>query len=478
MQTPRRNSSLTDPFDRSCTSPTQQEAPRRVPCSLALVTGQPPQRRAKAAAATPASTDDDSTARRAFRFMLESESLAPFLGTQDLRRLSLCCRDLRPFERQITSLRPRAAHEPASRWWRLIRRWAIFKWRVETLQVVVMRTWMGQGGVTGRALSSAVLRRQAATIEREEGGWDALLDALEAGRVPRLQQLDFRAEKVDHYWRRGLLSGPAVRLGRCLQHVPGLLDLSLEGCHIGSAGAVALAEGLRHTPRLRSLNLFGARIGDEGVVALAAAFPYLPELRLLSLDDCGFRQVGLTALTGQLRHLRELQYLSILEAKWGWVNAASADLFFHELCNLPQLTYLRLSGVWIEDERAIVLASTLPFLPTLQILDLFGVFGDMGGRAIAAALPSLPQLRRLRLCRRGLCKQSFPWIQYAAARQGLVPESDPRTPKGMLKLPRWCASFVRADARSLEYDGGSLHHEESNSCSAPLKLRVAQELGW
>ncbi len=355
-----------------------------MPRSLALVLD--PRRSQQQPRRAPTHNDGDHPRLRAFQFLLETHSLAPLLGTQDLRWLSLCRRDFRPFERQITSLRPRAAHEPASP---LLAR---LQQRAGWLRDGVVRGLWGEVWLVGEALSAAALRRHAAKRHRKEGGWDTFLDAVEAGRVSGLEQLDFRVEYDDLKCRPRLPIPPALRLAQGLRFLPHLLDLDLEGCKIGSAGAVALADGFQHTPRLRSLSLHNVHIGDMGMVALAAALPRIPELKELRLGCCRFGQVGLAALAGQLRHLQQLRSLRVIQfVGCGSAQRATLDLFLCELRRLPHLECLCLTSPHLHDESVVVLAGMLRFLPKLRMLALQSErLCDDGVEAIAAVLPCLP----------------------------------------------------------------------------------------
>ncbi len=441
MQWQQRDTQTTHPITHKPALNQQQPVLRRVPRCHHLVSLEDwPPSRPDAAMLPPAHSDDDgdSPRLRAFQFLLETHSLAPLLGTQDLRWLSLCRRDFRPFERQITSLRPRAAHEPASP---LLAR---LQQRVGRLRDGLVRGLWGEAWLAGEALSAGELGWHAAKREREEAGWDAFWGALEAGRVPQLERLDFSVSELER--RPRLPTAPALRLARGLQFLPHLLVLDLEGSAFGSAGAVALADGLRHTPRLQCLMLQDTYIGDEGMVALAPVLPLLPALRTLGLSRCRIETLGAVALAAQFSSLPALRQLYIGDiGGYEKTLESTYDTVLRSLRHLRSLRWLIVCSNWLYDDGAIVLASVLPSLPKLRGLNVSAAkIGDVGIRAIAAALPFLPRLQRLTVDGNEFGHESYRMMCRAATRQGLVIEWD----LGAEKRSCEPSALLRADKRS------------------------------
>lgn len=265
---------------------------------------------------------------------METGTLAPFLTTQDLQQLSLCCSAHRPFTGQITSLQPWAASEAA-----LLVPDSV-RVRLKAWQEGLQRLVRGDKSVMARALRASTLRRQAAHRTQEEQAWDVFFDALEAGRVPpQLEQLDLGCETGV---RTGIPMAPTLRLASGLRYLPGLRDLDLSNCHVGSQGAVALAEGLRHTPRLRWFSLQGTKIGDAGVWAVAGALPHLPGLQVLRLGNCGMRSVSAHVLAQQLKRLTQLKVLNVrgIEGRRWNVRKMAIDAILFELHHLSRLESL------------------------------------------------------------------------------------------------------------------------------------------
>ena len=80
--------------------------------------------------------------------------------------------------------------------------------------------------------------------------------------------------------------------------LPALSVLSIDGMHVGEAGASALAAALDRgaLPRLEYLSLLGTDIGDAALAALAPALRRRPALRYLHLERNPFGDDGLAAL--------------------------------------------------------------------------------------------------------------------------------------------------------------------------------------
>lgn len=351
---------------------------------------------------------------RALRFLLESRSLAPLLRTQQLRRLSLCCRALRPFEGQITTLRPRAAHEPRSA------RLAKMRFEIADWVVAMRERRQGEEKVAAGLLSLLATRAHAARQARRERGWDRFLEALCAGRCPQLEELDFSVVWVDACWRATLSAAPALRLAQGLRFPPSLRVLNLNCSPLGSAGAAALVEGLRFTPRLQVLSLYRTQIGDGGMLALTPVLPKLPELRHLDVGFCRLTYVSLTALGAHLRYLQQLRFLDISGCGGLLRLKAAHDDILHALRHLPRLESLFMSGCWLRDEGALVLAEALCYLPRLRALFLYRChLGDEGIQALTAMLPFVPRLQQLHVGGNEVSAESNAMLQEVAARQGL-----------------------------------------------------------
>lgn len=384
---------------------------------------------------------------RAFRLLLDNLLLTPLLETQDIRQLSMVCRGLRCAERQITSLRPRPKHTPASPALARTRAQA-GRWR-EGLE----RLLWGDQWVKGEALRLSTLRRKAARRAAEEQGWDGFLDALESGRVPPgLEQLDFELHFDDRDWLPALHGAAALRLARGLQYLPNLRDLDLNFCKLGSKEAAALAQGLAHTPRLRLLDLHGNPIGDQGAAALAAVLPRLPELQILSLGHYKIGAVGALAVAQQLKHLPQLKFLAMTTLRGHHATIRSAlDLFILELRHLPLLERLILSYNCLGDDGAFILASVLPSLPNLRTLKVSGCgIGNVGIRAIANVLSFLPCLKRIFIGCNDFGDVAYAHLKMSMARTHGVVEMDPITANGGFETPnREC--LARAEPKVMAY---------------------------
>ena len=390
---------------------------------------------------------------RALRFLLESRSLAPFLRTQQLRQLSLCCRALRPFEDQITALRPRVVHEPTLPAWRIKLRLNVEGW-TEALR----RERKGDACVTASSLSQRAMRLHTARQERAERGWDAFLDALCAGQLPQLEELDFSVACADIFCRATLGTAPALRLAQGLQFLPTLRVLNLKGCPLGSAGGVALAEGLRFTPpRLQMLSLLRTWISDEGMLALASVLPKLPELQHLDVGNCRFHYAALSTLATQLNHLPQLRFLDVSGCA-GHQRALSAAYhdILHALRHLPRLETFLINGNHLRDAGAIVLADTLRCLPSLRELFLYqNKIGDEGIQALTVMLPFVPRLQRLHVGENVFSGASFAELQVAAARQGLIVSAYENDTTKTFDCPRGpcCSGVIERGGQFVSKDG-------------------------
>ena len=122
--------------------------------------------------------------------------------------------------------------------------------------------------------------------------------------------------------------------------LPAVTILSIDGMHVGDAGASALAAALDRgaLPRLDQLILVNAAIGDAGLVALAPALRRRPALEILYLWGNPFGDEGLAALVappppaagtpplpaGSLKKLRSLDLDSTQVADAGCATLVAA----------------------------------------------------------------------------------------------------------------------------------------------------------
>ena len=142
--------------------------------------------------------------------------------------------------------------------------------------------------------------------------------------------------------------------------LPAVVLLSLDGMHVGEAGASALAAALDRgaLPRLKFLTLVNAAIGDAALAALAPALRRRPTLDVLFLAGIQFGDEGLAALvapppaagappppTGGLGKLKTL-YLERTKVTDAGCAALAAAL---DSGVLPALQRLSLNGIPASD---------------------------------------------------------------------------------------------------------------------------------
>ena len=203
-----------------------------------------------------------------------------------------------------------------------------------------------------------------------------------------------------------------------LKHFSKLLYLNFEDCFIGLTGAIALADALKYLSKLKELNLKRNKLCSESALVIAGALKYCMNLEVLNmsfntfssreciealgdglnsclvgldlslnrvssmagnvlnqsscsnlqnlnLDNCSIDSNGSISLAEKLRYCSNLQQLDLGNNVIGCGLVAIADSL-----RCPNLQVLCLTGVKINKNSAVALATALMHCPVLEEVNL------------------------------------------------------------------------------------------------------------
>ena len=205
---------------------------------------------------------------------------------------------------------------------------------------------------------------------------------------------------------RGLSAADLATLGRLGSVLPTLETLLLIESSAGAAGpdgAQRLAEGLgagARLPAMTILTIDGVHVGDAGASELAAALDRgaLPRLKILALRSAAIGDNGLVALTPALRRLPELDKLILRGNPLGDLGLAA--LVAPPPAGAPPtmggLTLLNLRHTQVSNAGCAALAAALDngALPALTSLCLLGIPASAAAQAasVGGRGGTVPQL--------------------------------------------------------------------------------------
>ena len=167
-----------------------------------------------------------------------------------------------------------------------------------------------------------------------------------------------------------------------LKHFSKLLYLNFEDCFIGLTGAIALADALKYLSKLKELNLKRNKLCSESALVIAGALKYCMNLEVLNMSFNTFSSRECIAALGDL--LKHNSCLVELNLSLNRVSSMAGNVLNQSSCS--NLQNLNLDNCSIDSNDSISLAEKLRYCSNLQQLDLGNNVIGCGLVAIADSL--------------------------------------------------------------------------------------------
>ena len=167
-----------------------------------------------------------------------------------------------------------------------------------------------------------------------------------------------------------------------LKHFSKLLYLNFEDCFIGLTGAIALADALKYLSKLKELNLKRNKLCSESALVIAGALKYCMNLEVLNMSFNTFSSRECIAALGDV--LKHNSCLVELDLSLNRVSSMVGNVLNQSSCS--NLQNLNLDNCSIDSNDSISLAEKLRYCSNLQQLDLGNNVIGCGLVAIADSL--------------------------------------------------------------------------------------------
>ena len=164
-----------------------------------------------------------------------------------------------------------------------------------------------------------------------------------------------------------------------LKYFSKLLYLNFEDCLIGLTDAIALAGALKYLSKLKELNLKGNKFYSEGTLVIAGALKYCMNLEVLNMSFNMFSSLECIAALGD--GLERNSCLVKLDLSLNMLSSIAGKVLNKSICS--NLQNLNLAGCSIDSNGGISLAEKLKYCLSLQQLNLGG--NDIGCGLVAIA---------------------------------------------------------------------------------------------
>ena len=190
----------------------------------------------------------------------------------------------------------------------------------------------------------------------------------------------------------------AIAFGHNLPRIASTLtSLDISGNALTPAGMGALLPALESLRELRTLSLDGNHVGNECAESLARALNSISCLRHLSMHSLGLGDSALESIAPALARVTEVTFLGLSN---NFIGCKGIDaLAAQGLPHMSKLAELRLSGNWMLDEGACMLARAAgTVLTAMTKIALDHAFvSDVGAAALAGMAQQLSSLQQLSL---------------------------------------------------------------------------------